>query len=290
VVSRFLLVGVGALLVTVACSHGSDTSAPGSTSTTPSPPPTAAPPDVLPNATVSFSGDAGMAGDGREPSVRCNWPDVDGSSIAVLATPPDGSALARIQLRGGYVKVFLGSTSGDYHERAFTGTGVTSFDSATGARIDSTLTETDATAGTTAGDLGAITAIHGDVACGDQTPGSSTVTISGETADGVLSHATLDPVRVECDATAQGNEVAAAGITTVGSTKVLVSIGLTSDGAITVDKALPSGHRRYTASGSATIASDGAHLSADAVEQGAPAPMRTLHLEGDLSCGRNASG
>jgi hypothetical protein len=211
-------------------------------------------------------------------------------SIAVLATPSDGSALARIQLREGYVKVFLGSTSGEYHERAFIGTGVTSFDSAAGASIDSTLAETDATAGTTPGNLGAITALRGEVACGDQTPGASTVTISGETADGVLSQATLDPVRVECDATLQGNEVAASGITTVGSTKVLVSIGLTSDGVLTVDKALPSGAHRYTATGNATIASDGAHVSADVVEQGGTAPARTLHVEGDLSCGRNASG
>jgi hypothetical protein len=247
------------------------------------------PPD-LPTADVSFGGDSNLAGRGRDSSVRCNWPDLAGTSIAVLTTPADGSVLARIALRPDHVTVILGTAEGEYHERAFTGAGVTSFDPATGATVESTLTETAATPGTTPGSIGTVRAIHGTFHCGDQTAGSASLTITGETADGTLSAASLDPVRVECDASPGGDEVAASGITTVGANPVLVSIGLTSDGAVTIGKSTTAASRSYAAPGTATITSTGAHVRADVVEQGMPASPHVLHVEGDLSCGRYASG
>lgn len=209
----------------------------------------------------------------------------------MLAQPPDSTLQARIGLRSGKVKVFVSSGSGpDYHERAFEGTGVSSFDAANGAVIDSTLTETTATtAGSTKGNLGAITAIKGSVECGDQTAGTSSVTITGNTAEGALADAVLDPVRVECDASPDGDEVVASGLTTVGSATVLVAIGLTSDGAVTVDEIVPSVSRRYIAGGSSMVTSTGAHVRADVVEQRAT-PVHTLHVEGDLACGLHAAG
>lgn len=237
-----------------------------------------------------MTGAIGLAGAATSPSVRCNFPDLDGLGIAVLAQPPDSTLQARIGLRSGKVKVFVSSGSGpDYHERAFEGTGVSSFDAASGAAIDSTLAETNATAGSTPGDLGVITAINGFVECGDQTAGTSTVTISGDTAEGALTAAVLDPVRVECDASPDGDEVAASGLTTVGSATARVAIGLTSDGAVTVDENLPSISHRYVADGSSTVTSRGAHVRADVVEQGAT-PAHTLHVEGDLVCGLHAAG
>jgi hypothetical protein len=212
-------------------------------------------------------------------------------SIAVLAQPPNATLSARIGVRSDEVKVFVSSGSGsDYHERAFEGTGVTAFDAAKGARIDSTLTETAATAGTTSGSLDAITAIKGSIECGDQTSGTSTVTITGDTAEGALASAVLDPVRVECAGSPDGDEVVAMGLMAVGETNALVKLGLTSDGAVTVDETLPSGSHRYKADGSSTITSTGAHVRADVVEQGAATPARMLHVEGDLSCGRHAAG
>jgi hypothetical protein len=242
-------------------------------------------------ARVSFTGGAGLTGAVTNPSVRCNFPVLEGLSIAVLAQPPDATLLTRIGVRSGKVKVFVSSGSGpDYHERAFEGTGVAAFDSAKGARIDSTLTETPATAGATGGSLGAITAIKGSVECGDQTSGTSTVTITGDTAEGSLASAVLDPVRVECAASPDGDEVVALGLMAVGETNALVKLGLTSDGGVTVDETLPSGSHRYVANGASTITSTGAHVRADLVERGTATPAHRLHVEGDLSCGTQATG
>jgi hypothetical protein len=248
-------------------------------------------PTASPRANISFTGDVGLTGAATDPSVRCNFPVLEGLSIAVLAQPPDSTLTTRIGLRSDRVMVFVSSGSGpDYHERAFEGTGVSSFDAAKGAVVDSTLTETAATAGSTRGSVGAVTAIKGSIECGDQKAGTSTVTITGDTAEGALAAAVLDPVRVECDESPDGNEVVASGLMTVGSTKALVKLGLTSDGAVTVDETLPSGSHRYIASGSSRITSTGAHVRAEVVEQGAATPAHTLHVEGDLSCGLHATG
>jgi hypothetical protein len=246
---------------------------------------------AAPRASISFTGAAGLSGTATDPSVRCNFPDLEGLSIAVLARPPDTTVLARIRLQPDKVTVIVGAGSDpDYHERAFEGDGVTSFDSARGAVVDSRLTETAATAGSTPGAVGAVTAIKGTVECGEQTAGTSTVTITGDTAEGALAAAVLDPVRVECDASPDGDEVIASGLITVGSTKTLFTVALTSDGAVNVNETLPSGSHRYIASGSSTITSTGAHVRADVVEKGTATPAHTLHVEGDLSCGLQADG
>ena len=281
VAAKVRLVGLCVLVLAGACSGGSDSAR----ETTSTPAPRSRPPE----ADLSFTGDPELSGPGADPSVRCNWPDLEGLSIAVLATPPDSGLLARIALRPGHVTVVLSSVTGPEHrERAFTGVGVTSFDPAEGTRIESALTETAAAPGTTTEGIGTLTAVRGTVDCGDQTAGSATVRLTGETAVGPLSGAVLDPVRVECDATEDGDEVAATGITTVGATRALVAIGLLSDGAVSVDKTLPSGGHQYLAYGTSTVSPTGGRVRADVVEQGTSA--RTLHVEGELTCGRNAAG
>ena len=285
VVAAGAFVAVNLVLLRAGCAT-TETTTPGTR-----PPTSSSAPSASPRASITFTGDVGLTGAGSDPSVRCNFPVLEGMSIAVLAKPPNSTVLARVGLQSGKVKVFVGSGSGpDYHERAFEGTGVTSFDAARGAVIDSTLTETAATAGSTKGSVGALTAIRGSVECGDQTAGTSTVTITGNTAEGALVAAVLDPVRVECDASPDGDEVASSGLVRVGSTRALVAIGLSSDGAVSVDETLPSGLHRYRASGSSTITSTGAHVRADVVEQGVATPAHTLHVEGDLSCGLHAAG
>ena len=223
--------------------------------------------------------------------MRCNFPDLEGLTIAVLARLTDSTLQARIGLRSGKVKIFVDSGSGsDFHERAFEGTGIVSFDAAKRAVVNSTLEETAAGPGSTKGKVGALTSIKGSVECGDQTPGTSTITISGNTAEGALNAAMLDPVRSECDPIPGGTEVYTSGLVTVGSTKALFAIGLTSDGAVSVDEVLPSGQRRYSAAGSSKVTPTGAHVSAKVVEQEATSGAHTLAVEGDVTCGLHASG
>ena len=288
VVAAGVFVALNVVLLRLGCSTT------GTTTPSTRPPTSSAPATKPSTASISFTGGAGITGAASDPSVRCNFPVLEGLSIAVLANLPDSTLLARVGLRSGKVKVIVSSGScPDYHERAFEGTGVTSFDAAQRAVVDSTLTETAAAAGSTKGSLGAMTAIKGSVECRDQTAGTSAVTITGDTAEGALAAAVLDPARVECDASPDGDEVVASGLVTVGATKVLVAVGLTSDGAVTLDETLPSGSHRYTASGSSTVTSTGAHVRADVVEQvkqGAATPAHTLHVEGDLSCGLHAAG
>jgi hypothetical protein len=291
-VRRAASLGLGLAIITAvgACSSSSKSSSPASTTGSP-PTSTTVPGPVEPSAKIELDGPVGLAGPASEQGVRCNFPDLDGVGIAVLAVPPDGTSLARIALRPGRVKVIVGTGDGpDYHERAFEGAGVTSIDPARHAVVDSTLTETAATTGSTKGSIGVLTSIKGSVECGDQTPGTSTVSLTGTTREGTLVSAVLDPVRVECDPTADGDELAASGLVQIGATKALVSIGLTSDGAVTVDEALPSGSHRYVSAGTATVTSTGAHVRADVVEQNAPPPAHRLHVEGDFTCGRNAAG
>jgi hypothetical protein len=116
------------------------------------------------------------------------------------------------------------------------------------------------------------------------------VTLTGDTPAGVLSGARLDPVRVECAATPGGDEVFVSGLVHVGSDLALVSIALASDGSVTVNQETPTASHAYVASGVATVTTTGAHVLADAVELDAPASPHVLHIEGDLACGRNASG
>jgi hypothetical protein len=248
-------------------------------------------PDASSRASVTLTGAVGLAGALTDPGVRCSFPVLEGLSIALLAQLPDSTSQTRIGLRSGKVTVIVSSGSGaDYHERAFEGTGVRSFDPVKGAVIDSTLTEAAATAGSTKGSVGAITSIRGSVECGDQTAGTSTVTFTGATPEGTLDAAKLDPVRVECDPSPDGDEVVASGLVRVGSANALVALGLTSDGAVTVDEMLSGASHRYVADGTSSVTPDGAHVRADVVEQGGATPAHTLHVEGDLSCGLHAAG
>ena len=59
---------------------------------------------------------------------------------------------------------------------------------------------------------------------------------------------------------------------------------------MSVDETLPTTHRRYTAAGTATVTTKGAHVRADAVEQNGAHRPRALHVEGDFTCGVNAAG
>jgi hypothetical protein len=190
----------------------------------------------------------------------------------------------RVAITAGTVTVRLGSGDGaGYHERAFDGSGVTGFDSRKGVQIDASLTPTAATSGTTtAGTLGAVTSIKGSVDCAGQDPGSSTIAVTGETAEGPLNAARLEQVRAECFN--PGDEVVVLGILTVGATRAFVEFGLRPD-AIDVRETMPTGlEHHYVSAAPATLSGNGAFASGDAVEQNAT-PPHTLHVEGGAVCG-----
>jgi hypothetical protein len=280
---RLRWVGLVCLVVAAACSDGYNSSSSSSTSTSSS---GAVGPNGKSIGNLSLTGDGGLSGAASGISVRCDFPDLAGESIAVLGTAYDTSTSLQVRVLGGRVTVRLFAGSGaDFHERAFEGTGVTGFDVAKGAQIDSQLIESAATGGATPGPVGAVTAIKGSLDCGDQQPGSSAVTLTGDTPEGALAGATLAHARVECNQDSVGNEAVALGIVDVGSTKVFVTVELRADG-LGVTETLESGvqHHFQAPGGAATVTSTGAHASGDAVEQGASHP-HTIHVVGDVTCG-----
>jgi hypothetical protein len=279
---RLGLVGLVAL---AACS-GSSTSS-GTTTTSAS---TGAPSPASKETAVgafTLTGDPALTGAASEVSIRCEFPDIEGPSIAVLAKASDGSTSLRLGIRAGKVTVRLFGTGddGQYHERAFEGSGVTGFDPTKGAAIGSSLTETTATASATPGSLGSVESVKGSVDCREQRPGSATLTLTGDTAEGRLDAATLDLVRVECNQDAVGNEAVVLGILTTGSTKAFVSIGLRVSGFDVVQTLASGAQYRYESPpGTTTVTPTGGHVSGDAVEQTPDAP-HVLHVEGDATCG-----
>ena len=224
-----------------------------------------------PTATLTLTGDAGLTGAAGDLSVRCDFPDLDGESIALLGKAYDGETSVRIGVFAGKVTVrlFGTGTGGAYVQRDFEGAGVSGFDANEGATIDSSLTETvDPTASESPGSLGAVTSVKGSIQCNDQDPGTSGLTLTGDTAEGTLNGATLEHTRVECNQDPGGNEVVVLGILSVGSTKAFASVGLRTDGLSVIQTFDSGDQRRYQGSpGSATATSTGGHASGDAVEQ-----------------------
>jgi hypothetical protein len=246
-------------------------------------------PSERPTADLSFADQDGFAWDATKTSVRCSFPVLDGLSVAVLTQAPDASGV-RVSLTDDDVTVVLSEGSGEgYTERTFEGTGITSFDAADGATIDSELTETEAPDAPPKGDLGVVTAVDGEIDCGDQTTGSSTLTISGDTPAGTLDNAELDPVRVECAELPDGDEVYASGLVEIGATRAHVGLGLTSAGEVRLELTLPTGAHDYNATSRAEVTKAGASVDADTLEENA-SPPRALHVEGDVTCGRHAAG
>ncbi len=270
---------VCALALAAACSSGGNPS--GSTTTA----------SAEPHAQVELTGADGLTGPATDVSVRCSVPDVDGLTIAVLATAPDRDQLVRIAVRADDVRVIVSTGAGDgYRERTFRGAGVTAFDPASGAEVDSDLAEVSPRQGRDEGNgPGVLDHLSASVDCGSQTVGSSTVTITGSLRGATLTAATLDPVRVECDLTTAGYEVFASGLLDVDGEAVLVTLSLTTDGVVTFSDPAAADHRQYAAPGVARVTPRGAQLTARVVAQD-PVQRRVIELDGALTCGRHADG
>jgi hypothetical protein len=269
---------------TVAGPSSSTSSSSSTTSTTAGPPATGPA-----TARLALAGDAALTGSLTQPSVSCSFPGFDGLSITVLAQTIAPNVSTFIIVTGATVHVRVASGSGKtYLERAFDGTGVSGYDPARGARLDTKLTESVASKGAHAGTLPAATSLNGDISCGAQKPGSSTLVLSGETGGGALT-GTPDPVRVSCFTTASGKGASVVGIVNVGSKRALAFISGQPDSftvLLETKGATTTRFFRGQGAGISTPTAQGVHISGDAHEQNvAGGVAHTLHVAGDAVCG-----
>ena len=250
-------------------------------SASPSPTPSKGPA----TATFTFSGAKGLAGAVTKPAIRCGEPSFDGLAIDVFAQPADPAVLDRIVVTAGSVTVRVAAGAGTtYTERDFAGTGVAGFDPATGAQIDTKLSETTAS-GLHHGTLGAVTSLKGTIDCGGQTSGTSTLTLIGDIPEGHID-GPVSPANVRC--AADGSNVSVIGLTQAGSTPVLLVISLGTDRLSVAAQAKGAATSRFyttTTPGVASLVPGGAHADGDATAQNVAGIPPTIHVAGDASCG-----
>ncbi|MEY2565665.1 MAG: hypothetical protein QOE35_194 [Actinomycetota bacterium] len=240
---------------------------------------------ATPVAKLTLEGDDKLSGAIANASVRCGFPNLDGPSIAVLGDTADPHVQIQIGVTSAKVTVHIYTGTGTvYFERAYESTAtLEDFDAKRGVTLDAPLSEVEATKGSSPGNVGTLSAIRGTLDCADQDPGSSTITISGETPEGPIKDAPLESPRVECNR--PGDEVVVIGILRAGTTKSFVKYGLRPEGtSVQQSFADGTGHDYEAPPGTSSLTGTGAHVDADAVEQPAATPPRTLHLEGDVVC------
>jgi len=150
-----------------------------------------------------------------------------GLQIDLLGTPADPNTSVFLFFTAHDVSVRLDSGSGaTYRERDFDGNGITSFDAASGVTFDTKLSEPSPNPAN-AGTLGMVTSIKGSISCGNQQPGSSTITVTGTSPIGSFNNAKIDPVIVRCYNYPQyGKYVVAHGIVHAGNTPMLFFVTL----------------------------------------------------------------
>jgi hypothetical protein len=238
-------------------------------------------------ATITLKGDAAIAGSVADPIVNCSFPTLDGVRITAFGQPRDPAATVTLSIAPKAVTVTVQSGTGPgSHERTFTGSGVTGFNATHGATVDAPLHETTRR-GVTPGAIGALNHVEGQVDCGSQNAGTSTVTVAGRTSAGTLN-GPLESVRVACFVNGDDNYVVVRGIGKVGTKRAEVFVtlqparfivGVTPAGG----KALAFSSDPYATSLPTDV---GATVKGDAVEGNGPATGGpSLHVEGGAKCG-----
>jgi hypothetical protein len=246
-------------------------------------------------ATMSLTGtgDPGVSGAWSGSLIRCGEPRVTGPEIDAFAVVPDKATTVLLTVTADSINVSLRAGAGStYTERDFTGSGVSGFDAAHGATIDSDLTQV--ADGSNPGKLDAMKHLSGSIDCAGQQSGSATVTLAGSIPQGAITGG-LDPVRVECDVDpTYGNYVSVHGILTAGTTKTFAIIVVRA-----ADSPYQSSLFMVPATGAqqsllaplhapSTLSATGAHVDADfsqAAGAGSSAAPNVIHLVGDLTCG-----
>jgi hypothetical protein len=285
-------------LVLAACGSSSSTAktsaTPGSSPATPAGPPSAAssPSPVAskgpPSAQLSLTGTAGLTGPVTATRISCNGPSLAGPQISLIGRAGTNGPDIVIFAGADRVEVRVGTGSAaTLRLRTFVGTGVTNFNGATGMTLDTTLTETTAAA-TPTGSLGALSAISGTIDCGNEQPGSANVVVSGLTPYGQLGGA-LTGVDVTCTVTSSGTFVGIAGLSTAGSTPVVVFV-TASTNMLQVAVETTTAGSFYSSKGAAltTLVPGGATMTGDvnqAVPSGSTPTPNLLHVTGSATCG-----
>jgi hypothetical protein len=265
-----------------------------SSSTVPSTSPSSAPVSPSPSASLgpatavfTLGGDQGLVGAVSKMSIRCATPSLDGLTIDIFGQTPDPAVALRITMTPGHVAVHTSSGSGTtFFGRDFEGSGVTGFDPHTGVTVDGPVTAVS-TPDVKAGTLGAITSLKGTVDCGNQTAGTSTLVFGGDSPEGSFGPG-LDPVSVECVPIAAGDRLSVIGMSTVGTTPVLLIVSLGKDSLSVA--AWPKGRptsRFYNAEvpGTVSLSAGGAHVDGEAAEPYEPKNPLKIHVSGDVTCG-----
>jgi len=239
------------------------------------------------SATLTLAGDTTIAGALAQTVVNCSYPTLDGVRINASGQSQDPTTTASISIGPKIVTVRLSAgVSPNYHERDFTGTGVTGFGAAQGAHLSGKLHEAPRPKGVTPGSIAAITSLSGDVTCGTQHVGQSTITVSGNTGDGTLT-GPLQSVRVACFVAGDDNYVVVRGIARLGSKRAEVFVN--GKPASFVVGVTPEGGtpRSYSSDAYATsLPTDtGLQVKGDAIESDGRSTTNKLHVTGHATCG-----
>ena len=292
-----LVVGL-VTLVLAACGSGAGAATAGpvvtTAATTAPASATAAPLSTAPASfQLTVAGDPNVTGTwGTSFGIDCNSPTLTGADILFFAQSPDTKAVVLITLARGSIGVSERAGGGaTYTDREFSGTGVSTLDSARGGTFDSDLTIVPSP-GSKPGTLGTITHVTGSIDCGNQTIGSSTVVATGSDAEGAIN-GPFDRLRVTCNHSSQyGDGAQLTGVLTAGTTPTYLIINFPANGKGTIftSSQNPSAQHSYAVapSGTATPSATGAHVDADYVEvlaTGSTATPHTIHLAGDIVCG-----
>lgn len=244
---------------------------------------------------ATLTGDPSVSGPlvmGSVHFVTCASPSLKGESIVAFESGTDATIGVLLTLRASSIEVRVARGSGTaYTERIFDGTGVSAFDAMSGAMFSSSLSETTP-ARSNKGTLGAVSSISGSVSCGTFTPGSATVTVTGSTAAGTLNPA-LTSVRVLCGSNTAGGFVTVTGLSTAGSTPVLVSVlgGIGGSAFFVVIETATVAYQYSSASaGIVTRTGTGATYNGTASETAASpgAAGRSVRIGGSATCGTSS--
>jgi hypothetical protein len=235
-------------------------------------------------ASLTLEGDPDLAGIATG-EVTCSFPGLDGLGISVFARAPGSTVSYRVTITADEVFIHVDANEGTtFRERNFRGPAAVGFDAAKGVQVDVHLTEAEPTLGIEPGEIGTLTAVRGSILCGSQTPGSSTITVTGDGPLGRYNASPLNPVLVECYFA--DHQITVIGIADVSGAKALLMVSLGPDGLLNSEEVARGTAPRYYASVSsaATLTSNGGHADGDVVERDA-ATAHILHIAGTATCG-----
>ncbi len=290
---------VGLVLVGIsAC--GSSTPAPAGTSPTPTTPtPTLGPS----TSTFTLTGDGSLSGSPLTSlTVACFVPAFNGELIIANGQVGQQADAPYVTVTIASDKVTVSEAAGNaatYSSRSFSGTGVSGFDPSKGGRVAGPLTED--TSSVAKGTLGAFAAITGSVSCGNQTAGTTTIKVSGSTAEGTVGAFT--ETRVACATTKFGQGVQVSALTAIGGHPALLFISIekyindpsvANAPAFSMNQTFANapGHfyTRTPGNGTFAVTQTSGHVDGDVTEQvAAGATPHTLHITGDATCGSSST-